>query len=349
MNAVSAGQAVEQKQLSLLRILLLTVMLAGVQFAWTVEFAYGTPFLLSLGMPKSLTALVWLAGPLSGLLIQPLVGVWSDRSQSNWGKRRPFIVLSSIIVTISIYSIAYAETIANSFMVKNNGITIFIAVFAFYLLDFSVNAVMACCRALIVDVAPSSQQDLANAWAGRMVGFGNVIGYYAGNLDLPSLFGASDVATENLSNEPVLKDQVRILSLLCISFFIATISLTCLFTPEKKPDPAYIPPKRRFFDPIMKIISHMSNLPSKIQNICNIQFVAWLGWFSFLFYATSWIGGLHERNSVISSKDLDVKKGSFALLLFAIMSLLSGSILPIFTKWISITRIWAYSLFMMVK
>ncbi|KAJ3192642.1 Nuclear transport factor 2 [Irineochytrium annulatum] len=54
------------KPMSLLGLLILTATLGGIQFAWTVEFAYGTPYLLSLGLTKPLLALVWLAGPLSG-------------------------------------------------------------------------------------------------------------------------------------------------------------------------------------------------------------------------------------------------------------------------------------------
>ncbi|KAJ1919502.1 hypothetical protein H4219_001973 [Mycoemilia scoparia] len=57
----------------------LTVGFGGLQFLWSVETGYGSPYLLSLGLRSSLTSLVWLAGPLSGIITQPLIGVLSDR------------------------------------------------------------------------------------------------------------------------------------------------------------------------------------------------------------------------------------------------------------------------------
>lgn len=101
-----------EEELSFWQLIRLSLCLAGVQFTCgvpvvvngaqkliqsialkgTVELAYGTPYLLSLGLPKALTALVWIAGPLSGILIQPLVGVYSDRFVCSYGRRRPFML-----------------------------------------------------------------------------------------------------------------------------------------------------------------------------------------------------------------------------------------------------------------
>src|SRR6476469_1637668 len=97
--------------LSNLDLFLLTFCLAGVQFTWTVELAYGTPFLASLGLSSTVTALVWMAGPLSGLLIQPLVGILSDGYQSKWGRRRPFMLGGGVVVILSIALIAYCKEI----------------------------------------------------------------------------------------------------------------------------------------------------------------------------------------------------------------------------------------------
>lgn len=57
-----------------------------------------TPYLLQLGLTKSRTSLVWIAGPLSGLIMQPVVGVLADSSKSKWGRRRPFMIGGSLIV-----------------------------------------------------------------------------------------------------------------------------------------------------------------------------------------------------------------------------------------------------------
>lgn len=82
----------------------------------TVELGYGTPYLLSLGIPKTLTPLVWLAGPLSGLIIQPVVGVFSDTLDWKFGRRRPFILIGAVLTVLSMYMVAYAKEIAQAFV-----------------------------------------------------------------------------------------------------------------------------------------------------------------------------------------------------------------------------------------
>ncbi|KAJ3082262.1 hypothetical protein HK102_001824 [Quaeritorhiza haematococci] len=208
--------------LSQLEIILLTLCLAGVQFTWTVELGYGTPYLLELGMREEVTALVWLAGPLSGIIFDMLViGSTFDIPFS--------YVVGAVLVTVSIIMIAYSKEIATTFFMifENVGdkeavssFTISVAVVAFYILDFSINAVQACCRALVVDVAPISQQDDANAWAGRMIGFGNVAGYFLGYVNLPRLF-------------PFFGEtQLQVLCIIAILWFLTTITVTCASVQE---------------------------------------------------------------------------------------------------------------------
>ena len=60
------------------------------------EFALATPLLRGLGLSSGLAAIVWLAGPVSGLVVQPLVGSWSDRCESRFGRRRPFLAAGEL-------------------------------------------------------------------------------------------------------------------------------------------------------------------------------------------------------------------------------------------------------------
>ncbi|KAK5667782.1 hypothetical protein QVD99_005628 [Batrachochytrium dendrobatidis] len=322
--------------LGLWKLILLTICLAGVQFTWTVELAYGTPYLLSLGLAKSLTALVWIAGPLSGILIQPIVGVYSDRSTFQYGRRRPFILIGGLLVVISIAMIAYSREFSDVLMGWNKTakddqlhlVTIIVAVVGFYFLDFSINAVQASCRALIVDVSPLHQQDLANAWGGRMIGLGNVLGYFVGYLDLPKLF-------------PMLgPTQLKILCVIAITWFVTTILVTCIAIVERPYKQRQSERHQAWWKPLMEIFHSLSTLPRSIQSVCNVQFLAWLGWFPFLFYSTSWISdrlryGKYSLTRIMDTNDTSdegTRAGSFSLLLFAIISVITGFILPMMVK-----------------
>jgi solute carrier family 45, member 1/2/4 len=101
-----------------------------------------------LGISKSFLALVWIAGPLSGVLVQPYVGIKSDNCRSRFGKRRPFIIGGGAATIISLMMLAWSREIVGAFLgvfgadlnstfVKDS-IILFAVVFI-YVLDFSIN------------------------------------------------------------------------------------------------------------------------------------------------------------------------------------------------------------------
>lgn len=69
-------------------------------------------------MPPPLTPLVWLAGPLSGLIVQPVVGVFSDTLNWKMGRRRPFILLGALLTILSMYMVAYAKELAHWIVIR---------------------------------------------------------------------------------------------------------------------------------------------------------------------------------------------------------------------------------------
>jgi solute carrier family 45 protein 1/2/4 len=75
-----------------------------------------TPYLLQLGLTKSRMSLVWIAGPLSGLIMQPIVGVITDRSRSKWGRRRPFMIGGSIVVAICLLVLGWTSEIVGMYV-----------------------------------------------------------------------------------------------------------------------------------------------------------------------------------------------------------------------------------------
>ncbi|KAI8909791.1 major facilitator superfamily domain-containing protein [Gorgonomyces haynaldii] len=273
---------------------LTTIVFCGIQFAWTVELGYGTSLLLSLGLSPTLSALVWLCGPLSGLLMQPLIGWASDRLQSRF-RRRIFICWLGFLVCVSMLLIAYCRSFYY---------TIGTAVFAFYLLDFSINGVMAASRALMVDVAPMEEQDAISLYCSRMIGLGNVLGYAVGYLDLVQLFGFGN--------------QIELLCWITVLVFTICTSLTCWFTFEP------IPEQMNDLN-LSKVLKLLFHLPPPMAKLCRAQLLCWLTWFPFLFYASPWIASLSSDNVLDGAR-----QGSLALLLFSIVSLVSGILFPIF-------------------
>ncbi|RIA98477.1 major facilitator superfamily domain-containing protein [Glomus cerebriforme] len=311
------------------KMILLTQCLAGLQFTWTVELGYGTPYLLSLGLSKSIMSLVWLAGPLSGLIMQPIVGSLSDNSTSRFGRRRPFLLAGSAAVVTAFMFIGWTREIAGLFSGSESTTTLLsqcLAVISFYILDFAINCVQASCRVLIVDCLPPSQQEEGTAWAGRMVGIGSVFGYFMGFVDLVEVF-------------PFLgKTQLQVLCVIASVILLTSDVITCWAVTEQiytrstdKSTSALI----TAYETLSSIIKSFRSLPKYIQLICNVQFFAWIGWFPFLFYSTTWIAEIHSRfanDSSEGSSDDSVgestRAGSFSLLLYSIVSLTASFVLP---------------------
>ncbi|KIL68411.1 hypothetical protein M378DRAFT_120453 [Amanita muscaria Koide BX008] len=316
----------------------LTIGFLGVQIFWSVEMSYASPYLLSLGLSKSSMAIVFLAGPLSGLIMQPLIGVLADNSTSRFGRRRPYMLLGTAICIVAMLLLGFTRPVASVFTGSDNDandtMTIWLAVVAIYLVDFSINAVQAVDRALLVDTLRPSEQPAGNAWAARMLGIGSVIGFFVGNINLRNIL-------------PFLgKTQLEVLSVIVSVLLLSGHVLMSFLIKERvllKDDHSKAA-KKSFIQEVRDIWFGMLNLPPVIRKICMIQFFAWLAWFPILFYTTIYVGDLYKRavlstsNSPLSEEDQTklnaeaTRLGSRALFYSSLVSLFCNVVLPYFVS-----------------
>ncbi|KZT01574.1 MFS general substrate transporter [Laetiporus sulphureus 93-53] len=304
----------------------LTVGLLGVQVFWSIEMSYGTPYLISLGLSKSAVATVFLAGPLSGLVVQPLIGVLADNSKSRFGRRRPYMLAGTCICVTAMLLLGFTRPFATLFTpsgsIANRLLTIWLAIVALFAVDFSINAVQAVDRALLVDTLPPSDQAEGNAWAARMLGIGSVAGYFIGNVDLTTVL-------------PFLGDtELEVLSILG-SFLLVVMHLVTALCTKERVVVANKAAKKSFRKELSDLWYNARNLPSIIRQICMIQFFAWIGWFPVLFYTTEFIAELHKRVHPDSADDPSLnaeatRLGSRAMFYSSILSLASNVVLPFF-------------------
>ena len=121
-----------------------------------------TPYLLNLGLTKSGTSLVWIAGPISGLIMQPLVGAVADKSTSRFGRRRPFMVAGSLIVATSLLLLGFTREVVSLFLEGEAAakVTIWLAVLSIWVIDFAINA----CGSGLVPRMSSLGEKCADGW-----------------------------------------------------------------------------------------------------------------------------------------------------------------------------------------
>ncbi|KAF9024782.1 hypothetical protein BGZ52_010263 [Haplosporangium bisporale] len=161
------------------------------------------------------------------------------------------------------------------------------------LLQFTLQA---SCRTLIVDSLPSSQQETAAAWASRLMGLGGIFGYFMGNVNIPELI-------------PAFGDtQVKGLCIIACLFLILAVGTTCVTVTEQF---LVRPPKTsnsfvgEFLQGFKSIFRSIRYLPTRIQQLCNVQFFAWMGWFPFLFYSSTYIAEIYTREQNLKGYPID--------------------------------------------
>ncbi|KAE8349953.1 MFS/sugar transport protein-domain-containing protein [Aspergillus coremiiformis] len=311
-----------------MRMALLTFSLLGLQFTWGIEMTYCTPYLLQLGLTKSRTSLVWIAGPLSGLIIQPLIGVIADRSRSKWGRRRPFMIVGSLVVAMCLFVLGWTAEIVGLFVKdaeKTNRVVIALAVLSIYAVDFSINIVQACCRSLIVDTLPIPSQQAGSAWATRMSAIGQLISYVIGSIDTVSIFGTTIGDT-----------QFKQMTVIAALSLLIAVLVTCYAVSERVLITARDSEgKAGALQAMSQLFKTTMDLPPRIQAICWAQFWAWIGWFPFLFYSTTWVGETYFRYEVPkdATQPTDMlgevgRVGSLSLVVFSSITFISSVLLP---------------------
>ncbi|KAG2664886.1 hypothetical protein I3760_16G103100 [Carya illinoinensis] len=155
-------------KIPLRRLLRVASVACGIQFGWALQLSLLTPYVQELGIPHAWASVIWLCGPLSGLFVQPLVGLMSDRCTSRFGRRRPFILAGAISIAFAVLIIGHSADIGwllgDRGDVRPRAVGVF--VFGFWILDVANNMTQGPCRALLADLTGKDHRRtrVANAY-----------------------------------------------------------------------------------------------------------------------------------------------------------------------------------------
>ncbi|MBR3889859.1 MFS transporter, partial [bacterium] len=92
------------KRFTTLNFLNFALGFLGLQFAWQMRIILSAPVTEGLGASPFIYGLIWLAGPFTGMVVQPLVGVLSDNTKSKFGRRRPYLLAGALITAVALWA-----------------------------------------------------------------------------------------------------------------------------------------------------------------------------------------------------------------------------------------------------
>lgn len=253
------------------RLLSLSMGYLGLQITFGIESASLSRLYQSFGAEIDDLALLWLAGPVAGLVVQPLVGRWSDFTWTRWGRRRPWIMGSGMIAVGALVGIAYAPSLAW-------------AIAMVWLLELAMNALNAPYRALVGDTLPLHQQGRGFAMQTVFIGLGAFLGAMT-----PKLLSLAGVA--NISALAATPESIRIAFLLAAACLAVSVGGTVLSIREhSREDYARfgiaIAERARDRAPLAARVRSTLAMLAPFRRIAAMQFFAWAALYLFWVYAT---------------------------------------------------------------
>jgi len=240
----------------------------GIQFGFALQGGFMSRIFQTLGAEKEALPLLWIAAPLTGLLVQPLVGYFSDRT---WhpllGRRRPYFLLGAIFSSIALIFMPHSPTL-------------WMAAGLLWVLDASINVSMEPFRALVADKLPESQRSYGFVLQTLIIGIGTWVAS-----SLPWL--VSSLGVSNAAAPGVVPDSVKIAFAIGAFVFLASILVTVFTTSEDPPeDFAQFEAEKKQGRLFRDLLHLIVNMPMQMRNLGLVQFFSWLAFFSMWSMAT---------------------------------------------------------------
>lgn len=306
------------KRFSTAKFLSFALGFFGLQFAWQMRIILSGPVTENLGASPFLFGLIWLAGPFTGMVVQPVIGALSDKTTSPFGRRRPYLLGGALLSALALWALPNSELITNfissTLHIKFPALAaLFFAAVMIWVLDACVNIAQGPYRALIPDVVPQEQHSIANSYISLAIGLGSV--FAAGTA--PFLKWAF--------NYQMSINAQFIMAALAFSLGMAW---TCLMIKERRYQPK-ADEKSEKFD-LVKSLKEFFALSPEVGKICWMQFFTWIGNMCMMIYFTQYaihtVYGVPDLSNVSevvkSSYDSAVLAGTnFSSICFAIFNL----------------------------
>lgn len=251
----------------------------GIQFGFALQNSNASRILQTFDADVDHLSLFWLAAPLTGMIVQPIIGHYSDQTWTKLGRRRPYFLVGALLAAIALVIMPNSGVLAHLFP------PIMIGAGMLMMMDASFNVAMEPFRALVADNLPDSQRSLGFSVQTFLIGTGAVLGSW-----LPYIF-SEYFGVAKIADPGHIPDNVIYSFYVGAAVLVATLLWTVITTKEYSPQElaAYNPEpvvQEKSQGGIMTILTDFSKMPTTMKQLGLVQFFSWFALFSMWVFTT---------------------------------------------------------------
>ncbi|SDE60862.1 maltose/moltooligosaccharide transporter [Massilia sp. PDC64] len=243
----------------------------GIQFSFGLQQSSMSPIYKYLGADEASLPYLWLAGPVTGLLVQPLVGAMSDRTVSRWGRRTPYFLIGAILCSLGLLAMPYSPTL-------------WMAASLLWILDSANNVTMEPYRAFVSDKLPASQHSLGFLTQSAFTGLGQTLAYLTPSL---LVWIGMDKDAVNGSHIPQVVVAAFLIGAVCS---LVSVLWSVKTTPEDPLPPQTLAALRAtpggWKHTLAEIAAAVRDMPTTMKQLALVKLFQWYAMFCYWQFIT---------------------------------------------------------------
>jgi maltose/moltooligosaccharide transporter len=272
----------EKRKLSFWDIWNMSFGFLGIQMGFALQNANASRILQIFGADVHELSWFWVVAPLTGLIVQPIIGYYSDRTWTKLGRRRPYFLAGALLASMGLILMPNADMFT-AFLPA-----LWVGAGMLMIMDASFNVAMEPFRALVADLLPSDQRTLGFSVQTILIGIGAVIGSWL-PYALSNWFGVTNEAAEGEVPLNLLLSFVIGAGVLVASILV-TVFTTKEYTPEETAQFSAPASEEEISaeekSSLLDIFSDFKKMPLTMRQLSSVQFFSWFGLFGMLVFST---------------------------------------------------------------
>ncbi|SIP89767.1 MFS transporter [Chryseobacterium sp. RU33C] len=288
MGKYDTGAVGKRKKpdLSMLQIINMSMGFLGIQMAFGLQNGNASRILGNLGADVHELSWFWLVAPITGLIVQPIIGHMGDNTWSPLGRRKPYFLIGAVLCAIGLVLLPNAASVTQMFAAN----ALLLAVIFLAMMDASVNIAMEPFRALVGDMLPKHQGTIGFSVQTILIGIGAVLGSYLP--DWLTKLGISNEAPAGFVADNVIYSFYIGAGLLIISI-LYTIMTTREYSPQEFADFEDGKEAEQQESKFSDIFKDFAAIPVQMKKLGIVQFFSWFALFTMWVFTTSALATHH--------------------------------------------------------